>query len=568
MSDRQTMPCPACREAGSDKSGDHLTVFPSGKFACAVHPGDKAHNRRIFELNPELKEVGVSIDTPTSPVSSRRPLPKQRLRKVKEYHYHDAEGNVLYRVIRYVNDSDEKTFKQGKLTGSGWEWTMQNVSRVPYRLPDVIKAKTVWVVEGEKDADNLDGIGITATTNAGGAGKWDASWSHYFAGKDIVLCGDDDEPGRKHMDQVEAALRPVAKSIRRVVPTGEKVKDISDLLEGLSNTEAVAEVEKLLLECDVSIDTSKPTLKDWHDVREKPVVRPQELITGILYRGSKMSLGGSSKSNKTWSLMDMALSVATGSRWWNIPTVRAKVAYIDLELEEWAFTERVHQILKARALDPERGQFQFINLRGKLSEWSGFSRSLPDDLGLIVLDPIYKLMAGLDENKAGDIASIMGDIEALSVRTGAAVVFGAHYSKGNQAGKQSIDRVSGSGVFARDPDSIISLTAHEEEGCFTVEPVLRYFPPCAPFAMRWNFPLMERDESLDPMKLKQAGGRPAKHRPETLLELVRKPVTGQEWKQLADEAGIPRSTYYELRAELARSGKVEQAKSGDVWMRK
>ena len=125
------------------------------------------------------------------------------------------------------------------------------------------------------------------------------------------------------------------------------------------------------------------------------------------------------------------------------------------------------------------------------------------DFTLIIVDPIYKALGDRDENKAGDVASLCNELERIAVRTGAAMAFGAHYSKGNQAAKESIDRIGGSGVFARDPDSILTMTAHQEEGCFTVDATLRNFPPLKPFVVRWDWPLFTRNEILDPDQLKQ-----------------------------------------------------------------
>jgi hypothetical protein len=97
-------------------------------------------------------------------------------------------------------------------------------------------------------------------------------------------------------------------------------------------------------------------------------------------------------------------------------------------------------------------------------------------------------------------------LESLAVKMGAAVAYGAHFSKGNQAGKESIDRISGSGVYARDADSLVMMTKHEEDGAFTIEPTLRNFAPVKAFVMRWNFPLMEEARELDPAKLKKVPG--------------------------------------------------------------
>jgi len=81
-----------------------------------------------------------------------------------------------------------------------------------------------------------------------------------------------------------------------------------------------------------------------------------------------------------------------------------------------------------------------------------------------------------------------------------------------------MDRIGGSGVFARDPDTILTLTRHQEDNAFTVEPILRNHPPISPFVIRWDFPLMKRDDDLDPGKLKQPKlGRESKYKVEDLI---------------------------------------------------
>ena len=132
----------------------------------------------------------------------------------------------------------------------------------------------------------------------------------------------------------------------------------------------------------------------------------------------------------------------------------------------------------------------FGNLRGHATD---FSALIPTILGrirdtgyaLILIDPIYKGLGSRNENDAGDIANLLNEVEQLAVKSGAAVVFGAHFSKGNQAGKESIDRIGGSGVFAREPDVILTMTPHEDEDAHVIDLTLRALPPVQPFVVRW-----------------------------------------------------------------------------------
>jgi len=172
-----------------------------------------------------------------------------------------------------------------------------------------------------------------------------------------------------------------------------------------------------------------------------------------------------------------------------------------------------------------------------------------------VPDPIYKTLQGRDENAAGDVGQVCNEIEAVAVQTGAAVAFGAHFAKGNAAAKQAIDRISGSGVFARDPDTIITATPHEEEDCFTVDMILRNFPPPGGFAIRWRYPRMVRDASLDPENLRKPGKKKERPGVDTLFEKTMAlfkggPLTAGDFDDLAAPIAETRERLRELRARL------------------
>ena len=311
-----------------------------------------------------------------------------------------------------------------------------------------------------------------------------------------------------------------------------------------------------------------PDIVSARDFAAKPLLPPPELIRGVLHKGSKGIYGGPSKTFKTWTLVDLGLAVATGGDWLGFSTTAGRVLYINFELQEFGIHRRIHAIAQDRGIEiPDA--LHLWNLRGHAAP---LTHLLPELLrriegegyDLIIPDPIYKTLMGRDENGTGDIGAVCNEIEAVAVQTGAAVAFGAHFAKGNAAAKQAIDRISGSGVFARDPDTIITATPHEEEDCFTVNMVLRNFPPPGDFAIRWRFPRMVRDASLDPENLRQPEQR-KKERPavDTLFEramaLFKKgPLRAGIFEDLATPIAETRARYRELRARLLEAGYIAQ----------
>jgi 5S rRNA maturation endonuclease (ribonuclease M5) len=148
---------------------------------------------------------------------------------VEIYQYQDGNGKDVFQSVRL----DPKDFRQRQ---SAANWSMKGVERVLYRLPKVRKAQVVWLTEGEKDVESLENCGFTATTSIGGAKGWLDSYADSLAGKDLILCGDNDDPGRKYMEEVEKSCAPVARTIRRVtVPAF--CKDVSEYLASLTADE-------------------------------------------------------------------------------------------------------------------------------------------------------------------------------------------------------------------------------------------------------------------------------------------------------------------------------------------
>jgi hypothetical protein len=168
---------------------------------------------------------------------------------------------------------------------------------------------------------------------------------------------------------------------------------------------------------------------------------------------------------------------------------------------------------------------------------------------------------------------MLNEFEKLAVMTGSAVVFGHHYSKGNQAAKDPMDRMGGSGVFARDPDTLINLTKHQQEGAFTVECQTRNFAPVKPFCVRWDWKqsLMIPDDKLDPAKLKGGQNQEQYNKEDTFDVLLEyESLSYTEWYEEAekrtrpkpDKKGISESTFRKHIKWLEDNGRVKKDENG------
>jgi hypothetical protein len=153
-------------------------------------------------------------------------------RIVATYDYTDEHGALLFQVIRL----HPKNFRQRRPDGAGgWVWSLNGVRRVSYRLPAVLAAvargETIFIVEGEKDADRLAALGLVATTNPGGAGKWRPEYAEHFRGARVVVIPDNDRPGQQHAEQVARSLHGIAAEVKVLHLPGLPPKgDVSDWL--------------------------------------------------------------------------------------------------------------------------------------------------------------------------------------------------------------------------------------------------------------------------------------------------------------------------------------------------
>lgn len=168
------------------------------------------------------------------PVPDNGQPKKQKKEIVATYDYHDESGQMLYQAVRYR----PKDFRQRRPDGTGgWTWNLKGTRRVLYRLPQVIAAvaagQTIYVVEGEKDVVAIEELGLVATCNCGGAGKWREDYSEALRGAQVIIVPDNDDPGRKHAEAVKDALAGIAASVKVIHLPGLPEKgDVSDWIAG------------------------------------------------------------------------------------------------------------------------------------------------------------------------------------------------------------------------------------------------------------------------------------------------------------------------------------------------
>lgn len=242
------------------------------------------------------------------------------------------------------------------------------------------------------------------------------------------------------------------------------------------------------------------------------ISKPSEIISSIIHKGSKMLIAGTSKSYKSWCLMDLALSIANGNTWLDFPTTESRVLFIDFELPKWALKERINALIEARPSNCKTSNLALWNLRGYAADLEELKPRMIDHLvkhnyDVLIFDPVYKVLGDRDENSNGDIATLMNIFDQIIKETNSAIIFAHHFPKGNASEKRTLDRMSGASSWARDPDTLMIFTPHECEESFTITTVVRNHPPVKDFCVTWKYPLMTRDDSLDPRQIEKDPSR-------------------------------------------------------------
>lgn len=266
--------------------------------------------------------------------------------------------------------------------------------------------------------------------------------------------------------------------------------------------------------------------KEWIEAVNDDLPEPEELssvwdnmpdlapslIDGVLRQGHKMLISGASKAGKSFALIELCIAIAEGNKWLGFDCAKGRVLYVNLELDRASCLHRFKDVYKALKLPPQSiNNIDIWNLRGKSLPMDKLApklirRAQKKEYIAIVIDPIYKVITG-DENSADQMAHFCNQFDKVCTELHSAVIYCHHHSKGGQGMKRAIDRASGSGVFARDPDAIldmIQLCVDDEKDteedslkptAWRISGTLREFPTFEAVNVWFAYPIHKMDDT-------------------------------------------------------------------------
>lgn len=391
------------------------------------------------------------------------------------YDYKSEDGELLYQVVRYRLPNGDKTFrprrpdgKDGWITGTG---VLDGVRHVLYRLGEIIDQpeSIVVVVEGEKDADRLNGLqyGMIATTNAHGSGDT-ARWKSYaetLRGRAVVIIPDSDKPGQRHARGVADHLHGVAASVKVIDLPGVGPKgDVSDWLDQGNEP---SDLFRLIVEAP-PWDPAAP-------LNETPTESPAKLTIGLdeiveedvdwIYEnviaiGFISIFAGQTGQGKSFVVCDLIARLTRGDLF-PFSTDRRPPSRILMISED-----PLEQML-----GPRLNSMGAIKKSVRFMTWEAMARYTLDDTDmldlaylecdspiLLVIDPPQNFLGRADEHKNAEVRTVLMRVVAWLQKRLAACILIMHVNKQIGKGLAALDRIMGSVAWATTPRIAIGFT--------------------------------------------------------------------------------------------------------------
>jgi putative DNA primase/helicase len=357
------------------------------------------------------------------------------------YTYTDGVGALLFQVLRYPG----KLFLQ-RQPGPQATWinNVKGVKRVLYNLPDVISAKTVIIVEGEKDADNLkaafgedyDHLHLAVTTAPMGAGNWLDQYSPYLTGKNVLIFPDNDEAGRLHAQQAAVSIANSAHSVKIVeLPGLQDKEDVSDFLKARSANDLLEIATTApLWEPSITAKPSNTTVKSKAAVEitittlaSVKACEVDWLWEPYLAMGTLAMLSGDHGIGKTFLALAISAALTVGE------TPCTKQARVPTDVLYLTVENSPEHVLRPRfdKLGGDPNKFHVVTDPLKLSNIPSLAKALQKTKAtLMVVDPIQSFLgADVDAHRANETRPILDDLSRLAKEYGCCILLLRHLSK-------------------------------------------------------------------------------------------------------------------------------------------
>lgn len=339
------------------------------------------------------------------------------------YDYLDEKRALLYQVVRY----EPKGFSQRRPNGNdGWIYSLNGVRRIPYRLPELLAADVklpVFVVEGEKDADALAKLGLTATTNPGGAGKWRDDYSAALKDRCVVILPDNDEAGGKHAREVAQALLSVAQSVRIVrLPELPPKGDVVDWIAHGGTKEKLIELVNAEPPFAAADDASNPWARAQtaRDFLQAETTDPKWIVRDVLAPGTVTFFASPRGLGKTHVAHALAIAVATGGAFRGEAVMPGRVLLIDRDNPK----REIRRRLRAWGAESADDKLHLLTRDDAppLTDAAAWAQFPLAAYSLVVLDSISAATEGVDEKEGGKSGAALAPLIDLARRGPAVLV--------------------------------------------------------------------------------------------------------------------------------------------------
>ena len=276
--------CP-CRD--DDKSPSlSIAEGRDGRVLVKCHRGGNS-----CDLTEICNSVGMEPKDLHPPDTTRPSSEYKEGKLTNTYSYFDEDGTLVFQVLRFAMPDGRKEFRQRMKDPSGqkeWKYSTADIAHKPlYRLPQILKAvaedRIIFVVEGEKDVENLVELGLEATCNPQGAdngagSKWKPEHTQALAGARVVIIQDNDEPGTVHANYVADQLVRAGSTVK-IKRSPDGCKDVSDLIQDGGEISELIEVEVREPDPFVQILDQVANIADWEVPLGVKLAKAQSLLT-------------------------------------------------------------------------------------------------------------------------------------------------------------------------------------------------------------------------------------------------------------------------------------------------